>query len=278
MPFFVKGEAAALGIDMIGCGHVDRTGHLGVSNPRTLDCFALVYLADHEGIFESRAQSKRSIRQGDTLLLFPGEWHRYGPVPGGRWNEYFFIYDGPAARLLQEQGAFKPAMPVVHTGKQPRMEKLFKEALVISGCGDAVEIRRLPGILFSILNEIQIRTPLPDAAPGRDIISAVAETVRAAPEKAWDFRVLAMDKGISYSLLRKRFTELYGLAPHRFLNRERMQAACGLLADGCTVKEACFRCGMDDPYHFSRLFRSVLGKSPKNFARSVHSWKRPDLK
>ena len=47
--------------------------------------------------------------------------------------------------------------------------------------------------------------------------------------------------GISYSLLRKRFSDLFGMAPDRFLIAQRMrQRACFFPAD-CRSRRPAFR-------------------------------------
>lgn len=59
------------------------------------------------------------------------------------------------------------------------------------------------------------------------------------------------------------FRRFQGSSPYQELMRRKMTIAAGiLLEDGGLVKEAAARVGFDDPYHFSRCFKSVHGLSP----------------
>jgi len=51
-----------------------------------------------------------------------------------------------------------------------------------------------------------------------------------------------------------------------------MSMAAEHLARGSAVKDVCFKVGMTDPYHFSKLFKSVWGKSPRAYARQFIDW------
>ena len=52
-----------------------------------------------------------------------------------------------------------------------------------------------------------------------------------------------------------------GLTPHRYLTRLRLEKACALMEQGCTVREAAEAVGIP-PENFSRLFKRHLGKTP----------------
>ncbi len=55
-------------------------------------------------------------------------------------------------------------------------------------------------------------------------------------------------------------------SPYQYLLRLKMnQAAEHLQHSGMLVKQAAQRAGFDDPFHFSRVFRRVLGVSPSLF-------------
>ncbi len=59
------------------------------------------------------------------------------------------------------------------------------------------------------------------------------------------------------------------LTPGQYVRRERVLLACRLMQqEGLSVKEAAARVGYDDPFYFSRVFRSVLGSPPAAFTRS----------
>ena len=66
-----------------------------------------------------------------------------------------------------------------------------------------------------------------------------------------------------------RLFQSHGYPPPRsYLIRKKInRAAEWLMAGGCQVKEVAHRVGFADPYHFSRVFKRVMGQSPRMFIR-----------
>lgn len=67
----------------------------------------------------------------------------------------------------------------------------------------------------------------------------------------------------------RRFERVFGETPHRFRTRERLKAAQGLLARGCSVTEACLYVGFSSVGSFSTLFAREVGVSPAAYRRSL---------
>ena len=78
--------------------------------------------------------------------------------------------------------------------------------------------------------------------------------------------VLAAHASISpshYFALFKRHT---GSAPIDYFTRLRMQRACELLSQtGLSVKEVATALGYEDPFYFSRVFKSIKHLSPSDY-------------
>ena len=51
-----------------------------------------------------------------------------------------------------------------------------------------------------------------------------------------------------------------------YFNQLRIQKACELLDfTDMKINQVCFKIGIDDPYYFSRLFKQVMGCSPREY-------------
>jgi AraC-like DNA-binding protein len=85
---------------------------------------------------------------------------------------------------------------------------------------------------------------------------------------------LARDAGMSLFHFARVFRELAGEAPHRYLQRRRLEAARGELADGRSVTETCFVVGFRSLSHFITLFRRAYGAPPSVWAKT-RAGKRP---
>ena len=69
---------------------------------------------------------------------------------------------------------------------------------------------------------------------------------------------------------RKRFVSEVGMPPLSYLLRCKMERAKDLLREpNCTVRQVGADVGMQDPYHFSKQFKAIVGISPSVFIRLV---------
>ncbi len=80
---------------------------------------------------------------------------------------------------------------------------------------------------------------------------------------------LAEHAKLSKSSLSAAFQTCTGHAPMDFFIRLKMQEACKLLrSDRRYIYEVAQRLGYQDQYYFSRIFKKVIGMSPKEYLRS----------
>ena len=80
---------------------------------------------------------------------------------------------------------------------------------------------------------------------------------------------LAEQAKMSKSSLSSAFQTCTGHAPMDFFIRLKMQEACKLLrADRRYIYEVAQNLGYQDPYYFSRIFKKVIGVSPRDYLRS----------
>ena len=69
---------------------------------------------------------------------------------------------------------------------------------------------------------------------------------------------------------RKRFVAEVGMPPLSYVLHCKMERAKELLRDqDCSVREAGVAVGMQDPYHFSKQFKHIVGISPSAFMKQA---------
>jgi len=67
------------------------------------------------------------------------------------------------------------------------------------------------------------------------------------------------------------FARFHDESPYQFLTRLRMQHAGRLMLEGeLSVKQAAAALGYADPFHFSRVFKSIHRVPPSRFRQSMH--------
>jgi YesN/AraC family two-component response regulator len=58
------------------------------------------------------------------------------------------------------------------------------------------------------------------------------------------------------------------MSPIDYFIKLKIHYACQLLSQSdMKIKEIADKTGYDDPYYFSRLFKQVMGKSPKEYRK-----------
>jgi len=86
-----------------------------------------------------------------------------------------------------------------------------------------------------------------------------------------DLRAVADEACFSKFHFTRLFKAIYGKTPHQYLTDVRINHATNLLADGATVKYACFAVGFDSVGSFTGLFRHRVGQTPAAFQRGVQA-------
>ncbi|MBL8025820.1 MAG: AraC family transcriptional regulator [Fibrobacteres bacterium] len=260
--FFPKG-AKSLGIDVVGCGTGFKIPPEWKPQYRLFDCYVLSFIAKGTAWYESAAAKRTFMPEGSCVIIFPGVSSLYSPCDNSKWKEFWLHFDGPVMRLFEQEGLFKPNKPVIHLRKNNILLGLFKETVKIAIDRSEESQKRLSGKVLNILNEIQcLRISSDGKERSNTPIQSCAKLIRISPEKEWNINRIASGLGLSHLTFIKKFQKEIGQPPHRFINTERMKRACQHLAEGLSVQETCYKIGMEDPYHFSRLFKQIMGKAP----------------
>lgn len=266
--FFSEAHLRSLGIRAVGAGRCQRA--FRARHPivnRRMHLYVFILITRGASWFESASSARRTCREGDGFVLFPGEPHGYGLVPGSDFEETWIAFDGPAITEAEREGILdrgQPVYPAIGT----RTRELLERAFLLSSSREIAAQRRLPAIVHETVIELDRR----ESRTGNAVPPELERIRRELCDRACDridLRELARRHGMSYSSLRARFRQTFGLPPGRYHIVQKMNQACALLYRGSSVAETSYAVGIEDPYYFSRIFRRTIGKSPREFARRL---------
>ena len=235
---------------------------------RILDGFALLYITNGGGKFESKSSPSTPIEAGHAFLLFPGVWHRYAPAADTGWHEYWIGFDGELARGWLRHKFISPKKPIVKINGEDTVLATFSRMMqsiranrpalqqILAGATD-----NLMGLFYSA----QQAQSTADTQNSNVIELAIAR-IQNEFERALDMKLIAQELGVSYSRFRHTFTVHTGLSPHQYLLELRLVRARSLLAETrLSIKEVALQSGFEDELYFSRLFRQKLNLTPSQW-------------
>lgn len=202
----------------------------------------------------------------------PGRRYCYGAVDERGWDHHWVTFRGARARRLMEDGFHalcdQDRLAVVDVdGMAESFRRLIGSVQRRDVVHHALAVAELERILALAHGE---GVGLEGQRQGAKRLSALRDRIVASVGDVYDFEAEARWMGMSYSHFRRRFRELTGSSPHQFLIRSRMQQACRLLRDlDRPVKAIGFECGYEEPSDFSRMFKRVVGVSPREYRESL---------
>lgn len=232
---------------------------------RILRDYSLLYLTRGTGIVRFRGSPPLPIKAGNVLLIVPGLWHDYTPDPETGWEEYWIMFNGPQAGPLVSELGFPKRVPLASLGIDDDFRLLFTRMLEVAGkhlpFAEAVHTGLLLQLLAAAQSSVQLRKDQGDRK--ESFVQQARKRMANTPEKSFDMKSLARELGVSYPHFRRVFKASAGIPPQQYLLDQRIIMAKRLLeTPGIKLAEIARRAGFNDPYYFSRLFKSRTGIAP----------------
>lgn len=95
-------------------------------------------------------------------------------------------------------------------------------------------------------------------------LDVLAREIRSSPGRDWTAGGLAREAGLSLPHLNRLWRAEWGIAPGRFIIREKIRRAMVLLRESdLTIQQIADSLGYNDVFFFHRQFRSVAGTTPR---------------
>ncbi len=240
--------------------------------PAIRDHYLIHFVTAGSGIFRNPHGTFR-IGRGDLFLIRPSEWTYYRADDSDPWIYCWAGFAGSGALRLLADAGFDERRPVVHTGFPDRMAALFSQMSGIAAAHGGCD----PGCLASLYMIFHLlqaehapdhREKIPHPSGSRDSFQKAVQYI----ELRYPYRIgiawLSRHIGIDRTALFRAFIREAGVSPKEYLIRFRIGKACELLRrTPLPVSEIAESVGMPDLSHFSDLFKSRTGVSPREYRR-----------
>jgi AraC-like DNA-binding protein len=205
---------------------------------------------------------------GDFVLIPPGSFHwMWCEEPPGRYFNYLFQGDLELFRDISRAGPFSLAPLSTHGGVlQEKIDSLDKKFGTLDG---EFYFLWTAGLMERIGRHRLHEKPLAERVMGgfEDKIRRIfADLIEENPRDRLSGGELSSAIGLERSYLSRRVKQFTGKTLMKIYYEELFEQAAMILSRGSSVKEAAYRFGFADPYHFSRKFKQIRGISPSLFS------------
>ena len=144
--------------------------------------------------------------------------------------------------------------------------------------GQAAVLDRLIDLLLIAVLRAWLTRPEAEAptwyrAQSDPVVSRALEAMHDKPAHPWTLAKLAAEVGVSRSALARRFHDVVGEPPMKFLTSWRLALAADMLCDSeATVGTVAAKLGYSTPFALSTAFKRVRGISPQEHrVRAMHT-------
>ncbi|WP_323127882.1 AraC family transcriptional regulator [Marinobacter salinisoli] len=229
----------------------------------------LIYCTEGKA-FLSVGGEPYTVGAGDLLLLPAGAEHRYTADPDNPWTIHWVHYTGPLAEDFRHYMGFAGTTRIRHLGRQPRLLVDFNGLLSVRQTGF-----RTAGLIHAANRLRQLMTAIPltidDASQRRsEELDTIHNYMREHLDERLSLEQLAELTGLSPAHFATRYRQQTGTSPIQHFLHLKVERACQLLdSTDVSFAEISRRLGYDDAYYFSRLFKKVMGQSPRDYRHTA---------
>ena len=251
-------------------GHyINALGHQ-VERVNHSDHLLIICLDGHGKVrYQEQAQV---LRAGQALLLPKGMSHNYQSDNKKPWTIFWVHMDGHLAEQFTSMMFANDEANLIF--EVSNMTEVLLEFEQLLACRQAtyqfnnfvLASNILRKIFSYFISQNQVLLTSDQSQINLQIIDGFLE-------KNIDSQVtleeMAEVSGLSKFHFAKKFQKQTGLSPVRYFLELKIKHACELIdRTQLTIKEVSSRLGYDDPYYFSRLFKKIMGISPKQYRES----------
>ncbi len=257
--------------DLILAGRLyDRVG-IDPESMRVLGDYALIYVLHGSGHYSDANGRSQQFKTGDAILVFPDIPHAYGPAAGESWEQIYVIFNGPQFDLLRGRKLLDPGHPVWHLEPPDYWRRRMEDIFHNRPRRTPTAALRAMGQWVHLLSDMAASEAEARSGPANAWLEESLHLLAERAERGWlSPQEVAQRVGLSYENFRKRFAESTGESPGQFQKRRRIEQACAAIYQGShSFKELAGELGFCDAFHFSKVFRQIVGETPSEFRKKV---------
>ncbi len=183
----------------------------------------------------------------------------------------WLLVDGPLANhfMIKMGGMPHRAMKQGALPSQLKLARHIVQAAVRIGSVKEASSAQLQQLLWGLLASHSGQAVAMDAVLSHEIAKVIDAMRKNQYRDSFSLNDMAALSRMPVETFRKRFVSEVGMPPQSYQLFCKMERAKTLLKDGMTVRQAGVEVGMEDPYHFSKTFKNIVGMSPSHYSKTI---------
>ncbi len=183
----------------------------------------------------------------------------------------WLLMDGPLADdfMIKMGGLPHRAMKQGALPSQLKLGRHIVQAAVRIGAVKEASSAQLQQLLWGLLASHSGQAVAMDAVLSHEIAKVIDAMRKNQYRDSFSLNDMASLSRMPVETFRKRFVSEVGMPPQSYQLFCKMERAKTLLKTGMTVRQAGIEVGMEDPYHFSKTFKNIVGMSPSHYSKSI---------
>ena len=235
---------------------------------------SLIYCQSGSGILDHKSK-KREVKRGDLVICCPHQAFTFSTntaVKSQKENSFYWInFTGKLADDFAERLLMKMDDGLAQVGILANIIEDFDNLLALGHRGyTATNVIHGVHLLQQALSSLALQLRLSAFNQNSHFdIEAVESLMRNNIHQDLSLDTLAHYSRLSKFHFSKKFKELTDTSPIQHFINMKMQYACSELDNTHnSIKHIAESLGYGDPYYFSRLFKKIVGMSPKQYRDS----------
>ena len=232
----------------------------------------LIYCTAGEGVVAAH-KSRYPIVAGDLVIIPRETAHSYYSLADQPWSIYWVHFAGEHTDLLIE-----PLLsPANRTQEKLAHIPFGVNGKLIADIENLLEVRQTgynkrnfihaSSLLRQILSYLNAITPQQSSRSGAEFdLDSVNALMQENIHGQLSLEEMAASVNLSKYHFSNKYKKLTGQTPIQHFLHLKMEHACYLLdISGNSIKAISHNLGYEDSYYFSRLFKKIIGISPKQY-------------
>lgn len=230
--------------------------------------YILIYCTQGGGWYTVNRKTYQ-VKPNHFFILPENTAHKYGSDVKNPWTIYWIHFTGEMAahyfHYLVGKRSVAPRMVIPSDERNQLFDEIVRYASMINNTDAIIYANNcLYNYLASFKNSIFARSDLDRRQTGT--IDSCIELMKENLGKNLNLQEISRLMQLSISHLSALFKEKMHDSPYNYYIFLKVQRACYLLWNTeMNIKTIALELGYEDPYHFSRVFKNMMGQSPREF-------------